>query len=319
MLERLHVKNFRGLRDLEIDGLAPINLIGGRNNSGKTSLLEALFLLSTTGNPEVALNPNLIRGAGAWDPSTGSGPWRELFLELDEQTRIDIAVTHAKLGELNLSVETEWPTTAEASIELAHDASARESSSSARQKPTLVFRYRRSSEEIGLGEETVEARLRISGPQFEIEQPDRDIPFHAAILLSRGSVNHLDLANRLGDLTRERRVPQLLEALQVIEPELRSIEALPGISTPMIWCDIGLPELVPLPVLGEGMTNLTRFVLWIAASADGLVLVDEIENGFHHSILPDVWKVIGKPRRTQTCRSSRPRTATSASRPRSSR
>ena len=107
-------------------------------------------------------------------------------------------------------------------------------------------------------------------------------------------MNHLDLANRLGDLTRERRVPQLLEALQVIEPELRSIEALPGISTPMIWCDIGLPELVPLPVLGEGMTNLTRFVLWIAASADGLVLVDEIENGFHHSILPDVWKVIGK-------------------------
>ena len=67
MLERLHIKNFRALRDLEMDELARINLIGGRNNSGKTSLLEALFLLSTAGKPGGALDTNLIRTDGARD------------------------------------------------------------------------------------------------------------------------------------------------------------------------------------------------------------------------------------------------------------
>ena len=60
----------------------------------------------------------------------------------------------------------------------------------------------------------------------------------------------------------------------------------------MIWGDIGLPELVPLPAMGEGMTQIAWLVLAIASMPDGVVLVDEIENGIHHSVLPDVWRAI---------------------------
>ena len=75
MLERLQVKNFRGLRDLEIEGLARINLIGGRNNSGKTSLLEAVLLLSAAGNPSTVLEANVIRGLDAVDRSSDAVQW----------------------------------------------------------------------------------------------------------------------------------------------------------------------------------------------------------------------------------------------------
>ena len=60
----------------------------------------------------------------------------------------------------------------------------------------------------------------------------------------------------------------------------------------MIWGDIGLSELVPLPAMGEGMTQIARLVLAIASMPDGVVLVDEVENGIHHSALPDVWRAI---------------------------
>ena len=53
MLESLRVKNYRVFKDLKIDGLHRINLIAGKNNSGKTSLLEAMFLLSGGGNPQM--------------------------------------------------------------------------------------------------------------------------------------------------------------------------------------------------------------------------------------------------------------------------
>ena len=62
----------------------------------------------------------------------------------------------------------------------------------------------------------------------------------------------------------------------------------------MIWGDVGLDELVPLPAMGEGMSRLARIVLGIARSTGGVALVDEIENGFHHAVLPDVWRAIGK-------------------------
>lgn len=43
-INELRINKFRGLRDLKIEGLGQVNLFVGNNNSGKTSVLEALSL-----------------------------------------------------------------------------------------------------------------------------------------------------------------------------------------------------------------------------------------------------------------------------------
>lgn len=40
------------------------------------------------------------------------------------------------------------------------------------------------------------------------------------------------------------------------------------------------------------MTQIARLVLAIASAPDGVVLVDKVEIGIHHSVLPDVWRII---------------------------
>ncbi len=96
----------------------------------------------------------------------------------------------------------------------------------------------------------------------------------------------------LGVLRKRKQGHLLLEALQVIEPRLQSIEDNSSSGTPMIWGDIGLSELVPLPLMGEGMTRVARLVLTITSAPGGVILADEIENGLHHSILPKVWQAV---------------------------
>ena len=44
-IEDLDVIRFRGIRDLALRGLNHVNIIAGDNNSGKTSILEAINLL----------------------------------------------------------------------------------------------------------------------------------------------------------------------------------------------------------------------------------------------------------------------------------
>ena len=61
MLTSLRISNYRAFRELRIDELSRINLISGRNNSGKTTLLEALLMLSA-GHPEITLHTAIIRG-----------------------------------------------------------------------------------------------------------------------------------------------------------------------------------------------------------------------------------------------------------------
>ncbi len=63
---------------------------------------------------------------------------------------------------------------------------------------------------------------------------------------------------------------------------------------PIFHGDIGSDRLLPLPMMGEGMVRLLSFILRIANAPDGVVLIDEIENGLHYSILPKLWSVIGK-------------------------
>lgn len=61
MIENIHIKNFRGIKDCFISGIKQINLFFGRNNCGKSSVLDALFLFSAANNPRYPLTINWSR------------------------------------------------------------------------------------------------------------------------------------------------------------------------------------------------------------------------------------------------------------------
>src|SRR5436190_15315568 len=74
MLRSIHMKNFRTFRDTKIEPLKRVNLIAGKNDTGKTSLLEALRLLLDERGPTHCGNlPNEFRGGA------GTGDWIENF------------------------------------------------------------------------------------------------------------------------------------------------------------------------------------------------------------------------------------------------
>ena len=62
MFRSLSLDRFRGFSKLRVEPLDRINLILGKNNTGKTALLEAIFLLAGPTNPELPLRLNLFRG-----------------------------------------------------------------------------------------------------------------------------------------------------------------------------------------------------------------------------------------------------------------
>jgi AAA15 family ATPase/GTPase len=53
MLESLYIKNFRLFKELKIERLGRVNLFVGKNNSGKTCLLEALWIYVSEAEPSV--------------------------------------------------------------------------------------------------------------------------------------------------------------------------------------------------------------------------------------------------------------------------
>ena len=63
MVTRVKIENFKGIKSATLDNLKPINVIVGRNGYGKTTLLEAIYLLCG-GSPELLFRTRAWRGAG---------------------------------------------------------------------------------------------------------------------------------------------------------------------------------------------------------------------------------------------------------------
>ena len=62
MLRSLNLKNFRSFKQFSMTGLGRVNLLVGTNNSGKTSVLEAINILSAEGRLEVVWDTLTRRG-----------------------------------------------------------------------------------------------------------------------------------------------------------------------------------------------------------------------------------------------------------------
>ena len=107
MLTSAHIRNYRIFRDLELPELRRINVFTGSNNSGKTSLLEALFLLSRGANPNDLMDARLVREV-SFEPSTKNviqdTLWKPLFSGLDNSNEIAIRAQDSVHGSIRLTL-----------------------------------------------------------------------------------------------------------------------------------------------------------------------------------------------------------------------
>ena len=302
MLNRLRIRSFRGFDDLSVSSLGRINVFAGRNNSGKTALLEALSLLMGAGYPPLAFNPLVTRGAeilAESESSTGTptpgisvleSVWKPMFHELDLDRRIEIDARHSAFGELSLSLDFAKRKNVEMKIGGLSGKSA------ITLFDTLGFVYRSSE----TGTVTSQALVDDQGRNVSVYTGDSDsdhrVPIPSAYLLHRGTSQTQD-ARTLGEVRRQKRGELVLEAVRLIDPRIEALEDNTASGVPMIWADIGLPELVPLAALGEGLARAARLFTGMIHVEGGVLLVDEIENGFHHSVVPKIWKAINETSR----------------------
>jgi AAA15 family ATPase/GTPase len=82
---------------------------------------------------------------------------------------------------------------------------------------------------------------------------------------------------------------QVEALLRAIEPRLETIETLQTGKEPMLYADIGLTEMIPVTQMGQGFNRLLDIYSEIVAAEAKVLLIDEIENGIHHSVLQTIW------------------------------
>lgn len=117
--------------------------------------------------------------------------------------------------------------------------------------------------------------------------------FPAYFLSTRMPATTAGEADQFSKLDSKNQQNVLVETLKIIEPNLQRIALISRGEIPILHGDIGVGELMPLSVMGDGMVRICSIILAIANASNGIVLIDEVENGLHHSVLKKLWIAIG--------------------------
>ncbi len=101
------------------------------------------------------------------------------------------------------------------------------------------------------------------------------------------------VASRLGSLQLQGTDQEILHLLRYLEPDLQSLSSITIGNRSVVHASIeGLGRPIPVRSVGEGFNRMLELVLSMDAARGGHLLVDEIENGLHHSALKDVFTVL---------------------------
>lgn len=293
MLKALRIENFRCFQTFELQQLGQLNLLVGTNNSGKTSILEAVQLLTSQSNLESL--GELMIGRGEYILSDkGRGGLelevRHLFYghEIDVGSEFSIRSNHFE-DERGIVVSVEH--TGEPSLDTG-------------QLP-LFENLRKSVLIKWLGQENGNVKLPLSSQEGLLFDHVRGIPrgfkntatrtqfVTSSSLITKKMIELFDQVV----LTPEEDL--ITEALQTIEPSIQRIASVgmenyryTGSRSGFVVRLSNGSQRIPIGSMGDGIWRMLGLTLAIVNARDGVLLVDEIDTGLHFSAMSDMWKLI---------------------------
>jgi AAA15 family ATPase/GTPase len=251
----LEVQNFKGIREMTLEGLGMVNVFVGGNNVGKTSVLQTILLTEHFVHNSFKAYANKSIQAilqeediPLWKKVAASEP--EFFYKLNTSLEPMIKL-HSKLLKF-LSAEKYN-----------------------RENPNEAIENKKEQKPLG------DKPFR---PLDELPQSD------TFYYLSNEPSTWFNTCEALYERVIEnKKETTIYPVLQKIEPQLKDVWT----NGRTLLCDLGdnYPKRIPLGLMGEGFTKIFAMAV-ILKQIKGMVCIDEVENGFHWRVQKDMWRMV---------------------------
>lgn len=310
-MKSLEIKNYKNLKDFKIDSLSRVNLIVGKNNVGKSTLLEAISIFCSKGDVYQLKNILDIRGEGV-DYFTPDDNQQEKEIEsfrslysgrnLENFFQIPIGIdaggdTQLRLFEDNTSLKIQFVKLVETletdvyGIEKTVRRIIDDKNNSEYTSSNITYGILSSFEGKG--------SLYIFGRRYTRPIADKSISFEYVRTSQISSDKNPDLFDQIALSPLEK---EIIKALQIIEPRIDAINFLKDDLTKRHREDERVPIVVfrnsttryKLTSMGDGLNRILTIILALLNCKDGILLIDEFENGLHYSVQTQLWQIIYK-------------------------
>ncbi|MBQ8867238.1 MAG: AAA family ATPase [Bacteroidaceae bacterium] len=271
MFDKIEIERFRGIRYASLEGFKQINLFFGKNNCGKSSLLESLFLASGLSNPLLPVHVNFMRGYS----KTRLTDLKLEFYNLDSTQPIHIRIENEEKRDLSISILEQEQKSVSLNADDANILSNVEEGMYG-----LKFDFK-------INDKPFEAQLNFEKTDVNrIAPKDYEELLRCVYLSPKFDFN--TSIQGLKNILQNKDEHFIVEGLQLIEPRVKDFI----FTDNEMLVDVGLSKRIPVNMMGDGARKIVSLLTAVYDCKDGALLVDEISNGFHYSVMCNLWKVL---------------------------
>jgi energy-coupling factor transporter ATP-binding protein EcfA2 len=293
LFDNIEIRQFRAFDFLKIEQLGHVNLILGKNNVGKSTLLEALYLFATLSSPfhmQGILDERDEPRSSKYTKQEEPALWN-LFYGYPplEQIRESIQIGRVGAPDSALTLSIVWlPDNTKPFAETDENFDPGQSEEDA--IPAMLVKYGPMRRILRLDEDyNTLCRMSLKTLSFQyLETP--------CVFIRPGGLHGGTLQSFWNDIALTDAKRDVIEAMRIINSEIEDFALLPqyqGVHSFHLRLK-GQDKSSPVKSMGDGMNRLVGLSIGLIRAKDGILLVDEIENGIHWSVLPDVWRFIVK-------------------------
>lgn len=275
--KNIEIKNFRGIDHLKIDDFSRVNVFLGQNNSGKTTVLEAIAMLMAMSNPDI---PQAINAVRARKPFSKFIDIQYFFKNLDVSASPEVMAEQTDGNSRHLKLALSY-----VFDELADPQNEPQQMGTVKYVNTLEMNFDVSR---GASNQGYQSWLRVNSQGLVVNRKVADGYLESKrAWLTPSDLMTSNLANDLAELFKRNRKDAILALLKLFDSHITGIEIL----TDDIYVGFeGKTQMLSLSMMGDG---LRRYLNIVAAAANPLIdilLIDEIDNGLHYSIYGKLWQ-----------------------------
>ena len=284
MYKKIKIENFRGISNLELNDLQQFNLLMGKNNCGKTSLLESIFLISNGNKPFSSVWLNNLRGHYITQPYS----WTVLFNKMNIESPIRLTGEILKPKEkrtlmIKILSEKNVELPNGELFDLSQKGIGREFLDN-RTGLSINFSISKNRGK----KQTYESKIWL-GKENKLENESQGNYTETLKSSFITTASRPNIAAWFTEILIKKQDEKITNILKTVEPRLENLSL--GADN-ILYCDLGFPKRLPFSTAGEGLNKVLAIILAIHATSNGVVLIDEIENGLHYSIQEILWQAI---------------------------
>jgi hypothetical protein len=222
------------------------------------------------------------------EPSAYRGLWEDLFFDFDHEKTVSIKV----IGQPNSESRSLWIqyVSSSSTQELPFDEKSSVSSSNRSQQtaglPQIEFRWKRA------GQPEIITRPIVNMRGLQLDVPRVDV-FPCVWFTSGVAETPDENAKRFSELDKRGEIEPVVSALAKEFSYIRGLSIDYHAGIPMVFAELAdRKRKMPVPLVSDGVNRLMGICLGIATYRNGVVLVDQLEDGFHHSLLASIWNTL---------------------------